>query len=114
MPGRARGGSQKRCDLGPTEAAGGQPGLAADGIVSNLEGLGPITKLGDEWSSVLSSHGVNEVLLDEMDYTKRRRCWPLWVSGLSRILVARFCRVSTKKDYLNTCYQCLICLCEQH
>ena len=99
MPGRARGGRQKRCDLGPTEAAGGQPGLAADDNVGNLEGLGPIPESGDEWISVLSSHGVNEVLLDEMDYTKRRRCWPLWVSGLSRILVALFCRVSTKKDY---------------
>jgi hypothetical protein len=99
MPGWARGGSQKRCDLGPTEAAGGQPGLAADDNVGNLEGLGPIPKSAAEWSSVLSSHGVNDVLLDEMDYTKRRRCRPLWVSGLSRILVALFCRVSTEKDY---------------
>ena len=114
MPGRASGGSQKRCALGPIEAAGEQPGLAATGNVGNLEGLGPIPESGDEWISVLSSHGVNDVLLDEMDYTKRRRCWPLWVSGLSRILVALFCRVSTKKDYLNTYYQCLICLCEQH
>ena len=78
------------------------------------KGWAPIPKSSAEWSSGLSSHGVNEVLLDEMDYTKRRRCWPLWVSGLSRILVALFCRVSTEKDYLNTCYQCLLCLFEQH
>lgn len=46
MPGPARGGSQKRYALGPTEAAGEQPGLAADGNVGNLEGLGPNPQVG--------------------------------------------------------------------
>jgi hypothetical protein len=46
MPGRASGGSQKRYAQGPTEAAGEQPGLAADGNVGNLEGLGPNPQVG--------------------------------------------------------------------
>ena len=46
MPGRASGGSQKRCALGPIEAAGEQPWLAATGNVGNLEGLGPNPQVG--------------------------------------------------------------------